>query len=53
MKSLAGLRGIATLVAALVIGAPSIARAKDEPVKYADRLVESKQVFQELTSSGA
>ena len=52
MKSLAGLRGIATLVAALVIGGPSIASAKDESVKYADRLVEAKQVFQELTSSG-
>jgi len=49
-RSFAG-PGIAALVTAMIIGAPSIAGAKDEPVKYADRLTEAKQVFQELMTS--
>jgi len=36
---------------AAIFGAPSMACAKDEPVKYADRLTEAKQVFQELMTS--
>lgn len=52
MKSLSGWRGFATLAAVLVLGAPSIARASDDPAKYGERLVDAKQVFVELTSSG-
>ncbi|HZE19057.1 MAG TPA: lipid-binding SYLF domain-containing protein [Candidatus Angelobacter sp.] len=46
-------KGIATLAAAVMIGAPSMARAADEEgqSKYANRLVESKETFQDLMTS--
>jgi len=46
-------KGIATLAAVVMIGAPSMARAADEEgkSKYASRLVESKETFQELMTS--
>src|SRR6266404_6543756 len=48
MKGSRGWRRIVSVTAAAaILGAPAIAGAKDEQVKYADRLTESKAVFQE------
>jgi SH3 domain-containing YSC84-like protein 1 len=45
-------KGIATLLAVAMLGSPSRGRAEDGPEKYASRLVEAREVFQELTTSG-
>jgi lipid-binding SYLF domain-containing protein len=51
MKSLQDWKRIVTLVVtAAIIGAPSVAGAKDEQVKYSDRVTEAKDVFTELMS---
>src|SRR5690349_11627580 len=54
MKRFASWRGLAALAAIAMIGAPSMARADsdDGQAKYAHRLTNATQVFQELTSSG-
>jgi lipid-binding SYLF domain-containing protein len=46
-----GWPGLAALVAVAIMGAPSIAGAKDDQIKYGERVTESKQVFQELMTS--
>jgi len=52
MKISQGWRRIAAVaVAAAVLGAPSIAGAKDDQMKYSDRMTESKDVFQELMTT--
>jgi lipid-binding SYLF domain-containing protein len=52
MKGFQGWKRIVSVtVAAAILGAPVIAGAKDEQVKYADRLTESKAVFQELMTA--
>ncbi len=51
MRIVQGWMRILTLAAmAAIIGAPSIAGAKDDQVKYSDRLTEAKDVFSELMS---
>jgi lipid-binding SYLF domain-containing protein len=54
MKRHAGWKGLAALAALAMIGAPSMARADsdDGRAKYAHKLSDATQVFQELTSSG-
>ncbi len=51
MKRFAGWSGLAAFVVAAIIGAPSIAGAKGEQGKYSERLVDAKQVFQELMTA--
>jgi len=52
MKLFQGWKRVATFTAAAaLIGMPSIAAAKDEQVKYADRVTEAKDVFQELMTA--
>jgi len=45
------MKRMATLAAIALLVAPSIARAKDDPAKYGERLTEAKEVFQELMTS--
>src|SRR6266850_1909001 len=51
MKRYEGWTGIAALVVAALLAAPSLAGAKDDPAKYGQRLIEAKRVFQELMSA--
>jgi len=44
-------RIVTLVVTGAVLGAPSIAGAKDDQVKYADRVTEAKAVFQELMTA--
>ena len=54
MRGFAGLRALAALAAIAMIGAPVIARADsdDTRAKYDHRLMDAKDAFTELTSSG-
>ena len=45
-------RGLAALAAIMTLGAPAAVRADDTTEKYGNRLIEARDVFQELTSSG-
>jgi len=55
MKRFAGWPGLAAILVAAIMGAPSVAGAREdqggEPSRYAERLIDAKQVFQELTTS--
>ena len=53
MKRLSGWTGIAALLAIVSLAAPSAAKTdeKSSGSKYGDRLIEAKQVFQELMST--
>ena len=51
MRMNAGWKRIASLAAITLLGMPSMAAAKDDPAKCAERLTEAKVVFQELMTS--
>jgi lipid-binding SYLF domain-containing protein len=54
MRKLSGWTAVAALTALSLMGSPSVGGAKDDKddtAKYADRLVQAKEVFQELMSS--
>ena len=51
MKRFAGWIAITALVALGSLAAPSSVPAKDDSTKYAEKLIDAKQVFQELMST--